>query len=543
MALRVRDDIVQLETVIGTNSTQTVADGTVSIPGSMLPAERIVKVTAVPNIKEHWVEEDRVNAEGTITVVIIYAGKGSIGETFYGSTHIADAISFSHSVDIPGAQPDMQSQCDAAVLDLQSELRSDGRTVDLDIVLELTARAVSTQELMVVTDAAAETAAKLKVVKDWVQIEDVIGRGKGKAEIRDVIPIPGGSGLHFKLLEISGRFRAVENRVEIDRAVIVGTMSYKAVLARHNADSGEEEIIVHRWDDISSVQLSAEVYGSQPGMTAYFQVAAPVVSGQLTNDGQSLIVEGELSADVKVVQPLNISVVTDLSAEGDMEIGVRHETIQLQQVGDTAFKDIYVDGTVQLPAAHPPLERLLDVEARAAVTSTSTAGGRVMVSGYVDLAILYAARADDFSQPVYQAVWSTAAAFETSINVPALATAAEGEAEAGVVIHDVRAEPISRDTISFHVMGSVSCRLQETLTKDVVAEAVELRQFRGRRPTYTCVILQPDDSLWKLAAKYRTTVENLLELNPNLAEAAMTSGGLPVGSKVLISHSGPSQSE
>ena len=69
-------------------------------------------------------------------------------------------------------------------------------------------------------------------------------------------------------------------------------MSYKAVLARHNADSGEEEIIVHRWDDISSVQLSAEVYGSQPGMTAYFQVAAPVVSGQLTNDGQSLIVGG-----------------------------------------------------------------------------------------------------------------------------------------------------------------------------------------------------------------------------------------------------------
>ena len=28
MALRVKDDIIQLETVIGTNSTQTVADGT-----------------------------------------------------------------------------------------------------------------------------------------------------------------------------------------------------------------------------------------------------------------------------------------------------------------------------------------------------------------------------------------------------------------------------------------------------------------------------------------------------------------------------------
>ena len=67
MALRVRDDIVQLETVIGTNSTQTVADGHRFIPRQYAAGGADRKVTAVPNIKEHWVEEDRVNAEGTIT--------------------------------------------------------------------------------------------------------------------------------------------------------------------------------------------------------------------------------------------------------------------------------------------------------------------------------------------------------------------------------------------------------------------------------------------------------------------------------------------
>ena len=543
MALRVKDDIVQLQTVIGTNSTQTVADGTVAIPGSMLPAERIVKVTAVPNIKEHWVEEDRVNIDGTIAVTIIYAGESDAGQTYYGSAQIPDAVPFSHFVDVPGAMPDMQSQCDAAVLDLQSAVRSDGRTVDLDIVLELTAAAVSTQEIVVVTDAVADAAAKLKVAKDALHVEDVIGRGTAKAQIRELIPMPGGGGSNLRLLEIWGQFRQVENRVDIDRAVIIGTMSYKAIFAGFSADTGDEEIIVHRWDDISVIELSAEVYGSYPGMIAYPRIAAPMISGHLANDGQSLAVEGELTADVKVVQPLNISVVTDLSSESDVEIGVRQENIQVQQVGDTAFKDVYVDGTVQLAASQPPLERLLDVEARAAVTGTSVVGGRVVVSGYVDLTALYVARTDDFSQPVYHAAWGNVGTFETSISVPALAHMVEGEAEADVVIHDVRAEPISRDTISFHVMGSVSCRLKETISKEVVAEVVELRQFKGRPPTYTCVTLQPDDTLWKLAAKYRTTVENLLETNPNLAEAAMTTGGLPVGSKVLITHSVPSELE
>ncbi|NLA58497.1 MAG: DUF3794 domain-containing protein [Firmicutes bacterium] len=544
MALRVKDDIVQLETVIGTNSTQTVADGTVAIPGSMLPANRIVKVTAVPNIKEHWAEEDRVNLDGTITVNIIYAGEDDTGKTYYGSIQIPDAIPFSRVVDVPGATPNMLSQCEAAVLDLQSAVRSDGRTVDLDIVLELTAAAVSTQEIAVVTDASAEAAARLKVAKDVLHIEDVIGRGTAKAQIRELIPIPGGSGSDLRLLEISGRFRPVENRVEIDRAVIVGTMSYKAIFAGFSVDTGEEQIIVHRWDEVSGLELSVEIYGSHPGMMAYPRIAAPMVSGQLVNDGQSLAVEGELTADVKVVQPLNVSVVTDLTSESDVEIRVRQETIQVQQVGDTAFKDIYVDGTVQLTSSHPPLERLLDVEARAAVTGASVVGGRVVVSGYVDLTALYVARTDDFSQPVYHAAWSNVATFETSISVPALAAMPEGETEASVDIHDVRAEPISRDTISFHVMGSVSCRLKETMSKEVVAEVVELRQFKGRPPTYTCVTVQPDDTLWKLATKYRTTVENLLEANPNLAEAAMTTGGgLPVGSKVLITLSVSSELE
>ena len=543
MALRVKDDIIQLETVIGTNSTQTVADGTAVIPGSMLPADRIVKVTAVPSIREHWVEEDRVNVDGVMTVTIIYAGQTDTGQTYYGSTQIADAIPFSHFVDLPGAMPEMWSQCSAAVLDLQSSVRSDGRTVDLDIVLELTAAAVSTQEIVVVTDAAADPAVRLKAAKDVLHIEDVIGRGTARAQIREIIPIPGGGGPDLRLLEVQGKFRPVENRVDIDRAVIVGTMSYRAICAGYSADTGEEQIVIHRWDDISAVELSAQIYGSYAGMTAHPQIAAPLISGRLANDGQSLAIEGELTAEIKVVQPLNISVVTDLSSDSDVEIAVRQETIKIEQVGEAAAKDIYVGGTVQLPASHPPLERLLDVEARAAVTGASIVGGRAVVSGYIDLSALYAARTDDFSQPVYHAAWGNAETFEASINVPAAAALAEGEVEADIVIHDVRAEPISRDTISFHVVGSVSCRLKEAASKEVVAEAVELRRFKGRPPTYTCVTLQPEDTLWKLAAKYRTTVENLLEVNPDLAETAMTIGGLPVGSKVLITHSASSELE
>jgi hypothetical protein len=536
MALRVKDDIVQLEAIIGANSSQTVTEGTVTIPSSMLAADRIVKVTAVPHVKEQWVEEDRVHIDGTIAVTLIYAGHYDTGQAYYGSLQIADGVPFSHFVDIPGAKPQMQSQCEANILDLQSTVRSDGRTVDLDMVLELSATTAESQEITLVTDVAASHPAKLRVSKDSLRIEDVVGEGIAQVELRELLPLPVGSVPALRLLELQGQFRPTDTRVAVDRAVISGMMSYKAVCATTDENTGEEQVVIHRWDDFARLELGAEILGSRQGMLIYPKVAPPVISGRLVSDGQMVAVEGILACMAKVTQPLDITVATELSAETEIEVGVRRESIKVQQRGDAVTKDVYVDGTVELSESRPPLERLLDMEAKAAVTNTSVLGGRVSVSGYVDLAAMYIGRTDDFSQPVYHATWGSAGAFETSMNVPGAAALTGADVEAGVVIQDVRAELLSRDTIGFHVTAKVSCRLQETLSKEVVAEAVELREFKGRPPLYTCVALQPEDTLWKLATKYRTSIESLLEHNPALAEV-VTTGTLPVSGKIMITRS------
>lgn len=539
MVLRVKDDVVQLETVIGTNSTQTVTEGTVTIPNSMLAADRVVKVIAIPQVVEQWVEEDRVNIDGTVAVTLIYSGHYDTGQAYYGSLQVSDGVPFSHFVGIPGAMPQMQSKCDVTVLDLESALRSDGRTVDLDLVLELAAKAIDSQEATLVTDVTTSGLAKIKVAKETLHIEDVIGKGTAQIELRETLPLPAAGEITPRLLELQGRFRMAEKRVTVDKAVISGTMSYKATCAAISESTGEEHVVVYRWDDVSRVELSTGIPGSHSGMVAYPQIASPIISGRLVGDRQVLAVEGVLTAEIKVVQPLEIKVLTDLLAETDTEVGIRRELIQVQQVGETVGKDVYVDGTVGLSESRPAVERLLDIEARAKVTNASAVGGRALVSGYVDLAAMYVGRTDDFSQPVYHASWGNAGIFEANISVPTASTAPVADVEATVIVEDARAELLSRDTIGFHVTARVLCRVQESMTKEVVAEAVELRKFKGRPPTYTCVIMQPEDTLWKLATKYRTSMESLMENNPVLAET-IVAGALPVGGKIVVTKSGTS---
>ncbi len=537
MSLKIRDDIVHLETIIGSNSAQTVAEGTLTIPGSMPAADRIVKASAIAYVKEYWLEEDRVNIEGMLSVTLIYAGQYDKGQTYYGSMQSVEGVAFSHFVDIPGAMPGMQPHSRATVLDLQSTLRSDGRTVDVDFVLEVSATVVEEQELTLLTDAVASSPRKIKLSKDVLHLEDVVGQGTAQVEIREVLPLPAGAEHPVRLLELQGSFKAAEKRAAVDRGVVSGTMSYKAVCAVISEHTGDEQLLVYRWDDVARVELSAEIPGTRVGMTVYPEVAAPKVSGRITHEGQSVSIDGTLNATVRVVQPADMAVVTGVEADSDLEIGLRRESIWIQQVGETVAKDVHVDGTVDLPESRPPLEKLLDIEARAAVASTSLVGGRVMVMGYLDLAAVYVARTDDFAQPVYHTAWNNAGAFEASINMPT--ASGEADIEADVIIQSVQAEPLSRETIGFHATLKITCRIKETVAKEVIAEAVELRQFKGRLPTYTCVTLQAEDSLWQLATKYGVTTEALVEQNLALADLG-ENDALPAGAKILISKHGVS---
>ncbi|NMB24385.1 MAG: DUF3794 domain-containing protein [Firmicutes bacterium] len=537
MSLRIRDDIVHLESTIGSNMAQTVAGGTLTIPSSMPAADRIVKMSATAHVKEHWLEEDRVNIEGMLSVNLIYAGQYDTGQTYYGGVQSAEVVAFSHFVDIPGAMPGMTPHSTATVLDLQPTLRSDGRTVDVDSVLEVSSTVLRAQELAFLTDASVSPPRKIKVSKDTFHFDDVVGQGPAQTEIRHVLPVSLGSERPLRILELVGSFKVAEKRAAVDRGVLSGTMSYKAVCVVLSEHTDDEQLRVYSWDDVARMELSAEIPSARPGMTIHAEVAPPTVFGRVINEGQSIGVEGVQSAIIKVVEQGDIPVVTGLEADSNLKIGLRTESIMYEKVGDGATKDVHIDGSVDLPDSRPPLEKLLDVEVRAAVASTSLVGGRVTVTGYLDLAAMYVARTDDFTQPVYHAVWNNAGTFETSINMPTVS--ADGKLEADVIVLNVQGEPLSRETIGFQGTLKVICRARERVAKEVVAEAVELRQFPGRLPTYTCVTLQAEDTLWQLATKYGVTTEVLLEQNPALADLD-DYDVLPAGSKIIISKQGAS---
>ena len=101
----------------------------------------------------------------------------------------------------------------------------------------------------------ADAAAKLKVARDALHVEDVNRQGNSKAQIRELIPMP---GRRFEP-QAAGDMGPVPAGGKPSR-YRPGSDNRDNELQSHfagfSADTGDEEIIVHRWDDIS-VELNA----------------------------------------------------------------------------------------------------------------------------------------------------------------------------------------------------------------------------------------------------------------------------------------------
>ena len=77
---------------------------------------------------------------------------------------------------------------------------------------------------------------------------------------------------------------------------------------------------------------------------------------------------------------------------------------------------------------------------------------------------------------------------------------------------------INRETCEVHGQVNIEAQVVEVIEREVVAEAVEVKTTKGRPPSYVCVRVQPEDTLWKIAARYGSTVELLLNYNPGLGD-------------------------
>lgn len=544
MSLELAYERLTFRRVEAQNSAQSVVEGTITLPSGAPEIGRALKLEATPNLSSVEVKDGKAIFEGTLDFQLLYARfeertvypeerGGDEEEEAYDRAQepevVVDEIleratwkreaPFAFLLDLPGVAEGDPVEARVEVEGCNFELRSDQATLDVDAVLHFSARKERLESLRVATGAETES---VEAEAQPVRVRNLLGAASATAEAAGGLSLAGRS-VPQNLLRVEAEPEVTEAFVDDGKVRLKGYVDYSALYV---APEGPQ---YSQWPRGAAFEAEVAVDGARRGAVADVKVTAGPSDARVvgSDEGRELSLRTPLELSITVYEAREVPMLTGLTSE-KTEVAVRTERLSLlESVGEGSLTE-RAETTLEIPDGLPGIDRILYGEAHASVDDVHVLGDKVAVELHVDIELFYVGRTGK-DGGVQVARWPKAIGLDVEIPVPGAEPGLERSVQ--VAVESVGFDLINREALDAQVVVTATAAVSREVEVEAVVEAVEVPPAEGVPPTFTFVVTQPGDTVWKLAARYRVSPDVIVRENDWVAGVE---GELPAGRKVCV---------
>lgn len=496
----VREKIV-LDQNIGKETTQILLEGDIIVPDIKSDMSIILQADAQINIDRTEISTDRINYMGRLNIQVLYLGKGN-EKPVHSMSITAPVDDF---INMEGITKDMWVEVKADIQNIDYNMINDRKISYRAVVdIRVSANTSDIHEVVVNIDGLPQTQQQklnLSLSKnvanrlDRFIIKDEITVPSGKPNIREILQTN---------IEVSNQDVRVGNeKVSITGDLIITTLykgdtdqSILEFMEHEVPFNGTIEVLEAREDMFSDIVLNMQ--------DKYIQVKPD-------DDGEDRIIELEISmgTSVRVSTQENIEILEDaycINKELEMEKSfIKYPRLVCRNKNQSSVKEV-----VQLDNACPNILQIFRVKGKAHLDDIKIIADKVVTEGFIETDILYIAKSDDTPLYSYKTMIPYRQVIETKGALPEM---------------DVSVD-ISVDHISFNMLSDNEIDLRFTITFNThVSEQMEAcmindikfidmdKEILDIMPSITVYVVQKNDTLWKIAKMYNTSVDEIIALN------------------------------
>lgn len=456
------------------------------------------------------------------------------------STVWREALAFETWADLPGAdlEPPAELEGSCEIEQVAFRVDEDGLGLEAEVSLAVAVRSLRVEPVRLITGMNAGARGRVRLEGERVVLEDFVGRSRAETTVRGEAALAAVQGPARRVVDVEvqpvvrsaraarGAVEA-EGQVRLDLLYMAGpagtTETGTDLTVSYSGPENGDEMPVHEAIELSwraNIPLPEAREGLATRVTA--QVAGVRVN--LAEDGRAVQASVVLALEARAVHRIPTTLLVAATGE-TIEVATQNQPFQAESfVGESEGTGAAV-GELELGDELEGISRVLTGSGRVHVDRITCAQDRVEVEGAVDLVLLY--QAGNREQSVETASFPRAVTFLEQVVVAGARP--EDVAQVQVEMGAIEVSPRG----SRYALARVPLRLRAKVTRpleaSVVTDAVEVIPVAGEPPTMRYVFVQPGDTLWRLATRYSTTPELLLEVTPGLPE-----GELPVGRKIFI---------
>lgn len=477
-------------------SSQILLEGDMIVPDSKPDLQEILRCEGKVKIREKRITDDRLSFSGEMEVSVLYRAKN--GERpLYAMQASLPLEDFLH---MDGLEKDMDVKLETELEHLDCQIIND-RKIGVKAVIQVMAEAKRQNHAEILSGVTGEGIECLKgtlrmerdtaTLKDRFTVKEDLNLSASKPEIADVL---------WESIDLTEQdMRAMDGKVMV-RGNLKICMLYCD--GEGNLGSFCEKIPFNGYLEGETIEPKTELNG-----TLTIEEARLTPTADEDGEARQVAVDVTIGAEMNGSEMVEQEILQDAYAPNGA-VTLEKETITYPITVGSGKNQFIVKERIQLENGEMPMLRAEEVWGNVSLSEARTVVDNVEVEGVLTADILYYCEDDEMPVCMLQRGIPFGQMME-------LRGVAEGD-EADVTLR--------LDDIDFQMLSEREGELRATVTMETVVTRMEtaetvtditMDEETARQPMAGAVIymVQKGDSLWKIAKRYRTTVNDILAVN------------------------------
>ena len=490
-----------LDQSVGKETTQVLLEGDIIVPDVKPDMSLLLQTEPKVIIERVEVSSDRVNFIGQLSISVLYIAK-TPEKPVHTMTLTAPLDDF---INMDGVSKDHWVTAKADLLNIDYKMLND-RKLNYRAIVNITVSAERSDvhEMVVHIHDVSEN----QLLKKQLQVNRTVENKSDRFTVKDQVSLPSNKPNIREVLQSSCAIVNKDVRINAGKVSLTGELLLTTLYRGDN----EEKIIEFVEHEIP-FDSHIDVNDALEDMFADFdlQVLDEYVQVSADSDGEDrqLDIEITIGCTVKIYASEELQILEDAylinKTLNFAKAKLKYPRLVCRNRNQAPVKEV-----VQLAAGSPDMLQIFRVKGTPRLDEVKIADDKAIVEGAIDTDILYVAESDD--TPLYS--------FKTVIPYRQVIEIKGASSEMHVNVD------VSIDHSSFNLLSGAETeiRFQISFNAQVVEEqevhVINHIDFEDMdmglldsMASMTVYIVQPGDTLWTIAKRYNTPIDELMTIN------------------------------
>jgi len=513
MAMELIKENIEYEQLLGEQTVDNMIKEEYVIPDVQPDVKKILMVDAKPKIVSKEVMQNKVYVEGRVKCNVLYLASVEENNEIFNVVYTKD---FSTYIDMNGAKPDMSCSLECDIEHMECNIINE-RKISIEGIVQLKLGVYNKYEFDVIKDV--DDLDNIQLLKNPCIIDKVIGNVNGELISKAHIQVPMDKPEIDKILSCDvtvhkGDAKLKEGKVEVEAFTKIKVL-YKAAENRELC-SLEEDVFISEELDCPNADQFME--------NSLEFVVDDIEFDIKENDlGENRIVDVEalVKCYVKVMHKEEVDMIEDAYSPSKV-LRMDKKGYELNTILGHNINEIIIKENIELENNMPKPVEIIMSTGKISVTDKRIVEDKVIVEGLLNVNVLYKTSDDD----KYVATVSEDIPFNCSVEVSGAKIDMECITKA--YLENLEAS-IEAGTIAIKGIARVYARVNYVTHKEFLVDIVTLEdEVVKKKASITIYVVQDGDTLWKIAKRYYTTIEDLININE------LSSDNIMPGQKLII---------